>query len=46
MTEILERGDAEQVTTEGASGNTSYIPHHSVYHPRKPGKLQVVFAID
>lgn len=26
-----------------ASGNTWYIPHHDVYHPRKPRKLQVVF---
>lgn len=43
MTEILDRGDAEQVTMEGASGNTWYIPHHGVYHPRKPGKLRVVF---
>lgn len=43
MTEILERGDAEQVMTEGASGNTWYIPHHGVYHPRKSGKLRVVF---
>lgn len=31
------------MTTEGASGNTWYIPHHGVYHPRKPGKLRVVF---
>lgn len=43
MTEILEIGDAEQVMTEGASGNTWYIPHHGVYHPRKSGKLRVVF---
>lgn len=32
MTKILDRGDAEQVTTEGASGYTWYIPHHGVYH--------------
>lgn len=43
MTEILEIWDAEQVTTEVASGNTWYIPHHCVYYPRKPGTLQVVF---
>lgn len=43
MKEILERGDAEQVTTECASGNTWYIPHHGVYHPRKSRKLRVVF---
>lgn len=43
MTLILKRGNAEQVTTEGASGNTWYIPHHGLCHPRKPGKLRVVF---
>lgn len=24
-------------------GNTWYIPHHGVYHPRKPEKIRVVF---
>ncbi|XP_078321623.1 uncharacterized protein LOC111100747 [Crassostrea virginica] len=43
MKEILDRGDAEPVTADGSSGNTWYIPHHGVYHPRKPGKLRVVF---
>ena len=24
-------------------GKTWFIPHHGVYHPRKPGKIRVVF---
>ncbi|XP_062600914.1 uncharacterized protein LOC134262527 [Saccostrea cucullata] len=43
MREVLERGDAEPVSSDGVSGNTWYIPHHGVYHPKKPGKLRVVF---
>ncbi|XP_062614169.1 uncharacterized protein LOC134275907 [Saccostrea cucullata] len=43
MRDVLERGDAEPVSSDGVSGNTWYIPHHGVYHPRKPGKLRVVF---
>lgn len=42
MTEILESGNAEQVTTEGANGITWYISHHGVYHSRKHRKLRVV----
>ena len=26
-----------------AKGTAWYIPHHGVYHPRKPGKIRVVF---
>ncbi|XP_069134375.1 uncharacterized protein [Argopecten irradians] len=47
MKEILERGDAEVVDSDIKSreddGNIWYIPHHSVYHPKKPNKLRVVF---
>lgn len=43
MKEIIERGDVEEVYDDGTQGERWYIPHHGVYHPRKPTKLQVVF---
>ncbi|KAL4230450.1 hypothetical protein ACF0H5_010832 [Mactra antiquata] len=43
MNDIISRGDAELVKSEGVSGNEWYIPHHGVYHPRKPDKIRVVF---
>ena len=27
----------------GSIGRVNYVPHHGVYHPRKPGKIRVVF---
>ncbi len=42
MMDLIDRGDAE-VCTEGNDGEKWYIPHHGVYHPKKPGKLRVVF---
>lgn len=46
MTEIIERGYAERVPAEEISlnnGRVWYIPHHGVYHPKKPDKIRVVF---
>ena len=44
MSEILERGDAEKVPAQQVSvANSWYIPHHGVYHPKKPNKVRVVF---
>ncbi|XP_026054611.1 uncharacterized protein LOC113040501 [Carassius auratus] len=43
MEEVIERGDAEEVHDEGKDGEKWYIPHHGVYHPKKPDKLRVVF---
>ncbi|XP_072173968.1 uncharacterized protein [Diadema setosum] len=44
MNEILQRGDAEKVPAEELSvENKWYIPHHGVYHPKKPNKVRVVF---
>lgn len=40
MKEIMDRGDIEEASGEGPSW---YIPHHGVYHPRKPDKIRVVF---
>ena len=43
MKDIIERGDAEEVRAEGTFGEKWFIPHHGVYHPKKPEKLRVVF---
>lgn len=44
MNDIIDRGDAEVVNEdEGTSGEKWYIPHHGIYHPKKPDKLRVVF---
>jgi hypothetical protein len=43
MNEIIREGYAEKVPISDASTKTSwYIPHHGVYHPKKPNKLRVV----
>jgi hypothetical protein len=42
MEEILQRGDAEKVSNT-ATQTVWYIPHHGVYHPKKPGKIRVVY---
>jgi len=41
--DVLEKGEAEEVVNEGVPGRAWYIPHHGVYHPKKPQKLRVVF---
>lgn len=46
MSDIIDRGYAERVPAEEASlknGRVWYIPHHGVYHPKKPEKIRVVF---
>lgn len=43
MDEVIENGEAEGVIDEGKKGEKWYIPHHGVYHSKKPGKLRVVF---
>lgn len=43
MSEIIQRGDAEEVNDCGKEGETWYLPHHCVFHPKKPNKLRVVF---
>ena len=42
---LLMDGHAEEVpeTELNDIGNTWYLPHHGVYHPRKPSKIRVVF---
>ena len=43
MKEMIDRGDAETVPLNDSSGSHWYIPHHGVFHPKKPDKLRVVF---
>ncbi|KAL7870303.1 hypothetical protein SRHO_G00078000 [Serrasalmus rhombeus] len=43
MNEVIEREDAEEIRNDGVEGEKWYIPHHGVYHPKKPDKLHVVF---
>ncbi|XP_061563140.1 uncharacterized protein LOC133418464 [Cololabis saira] len=43
MVNVFKDGDAEEVHATPKDGNTWYIPHHGVYHPRKPEKIRVVF---
>lgn len=43
MEEVIKKGDAQEVKDDGKEGEKWYIPHHGVYHPKKPDKLRVVF---
>lgn len=43
MDEVISRGDAELTPTPTDGGTVWYLPHHGVYHPKKPDKLRVVF---
>ena len=43
MEEMLKRGDAEAVSSQGMNGEVWYIPHHGVYHTKQPKKIRVVF---
>ncbi|XP_070180041.1 uncharacterized protein [Littorina saxatilis] len=44
MSEIIESGHAEKIPRDEVENDRSwYIPHHGVYHDKKPGKIRVVF---
>ncbi|XP_026101642.1 uncharacterized protein LOC113072978 [Carassius auratus] len=43
MEETISKGDAEPAPTTFAGETEWYLPHHGIYHPRKPDKLRVVF---
>lgn len=43
MEEIIRKGDAEPALSLSEDETVWYIPHHRVYHPKKPDKLRVVF---
>ena len=42
MNTMLEDGDAERAGNDAVPGEVYYIPHHGVYHRKKPDKLRVV----
>ena len=45
MAKLLDNGHAEPVPNKDLNSNAMrwYLPHFGVYHPRKPGKIRVVF---
>ena len=46
VNEMTNKGYAEVVPAKDLDRNDGkvwYIPHHGVYHPKKPNKLRVVF---
>ena len=43
MSTILDNGYAVPCKSEPVEGKVWYIPHHGIYHPRKPNKIRVVF---
>ena len=43
MKNILNKGSAESCGSSSGSGKTWYLPHHGVYHPKKPNKIRIVF---
>ena len=46
MNEIFDGGFAEVVSPQSEAveeGKEWFLPYHGVYHPRKPGKIRVVF---
>ena len=46
VAEIVEKGYARKVPNEKLNRNDGrvwYLPHHGIYHPKKPNKIRVVF---
>ena len=46
MNDTIQKGFARKVPPDrlpARSGQVWYIPHHGVYHPKKPNKIRVVF---
>lgn len=43
MNKLFDKSYAKKVTSESIDGKTWYLPHHGVYHPKKPEKIRVVF---
>ena len=41
MDELLDKGYAERAPEK--VHNAWYLPHHGVFHPKKPGRLRIVF---
>ena len=45
MEEIIVKDYAKKSTMTATPGKTWYLPDHRVYHPKKPGKISVVFDL-
>ena len=43
MDDLFEKGHARKVPDDQRDSPAWYLPHHSVIHPQKPGKVRVVF---
>ncbi|XP_046708913.1 uncharacterized protein LOC124388391 [Silurus meridionalis] len=43
MKDMIKKGNAEPASPVTGQKTTWYIPHHGVFHPKKPEKLRVVF---
>ena len=46
INDMVDKGYAEKVPNEALKtedGKAWYVPHHGVYHPKKPEKIRVVF---
>jgi len=43
MRNVIDYGYAERVQDHNETDKVWYIPHHAVYHPKKPNKIRVVF---
>ena len=43
MEDYISKGYAAKVPEEEVNSMAWYIPHHAVTHPRKPGKVRIVF---
>ena len=46
VNEMIAKGYSQQVPDdrlEASPGKVWYLPHHGIYHPRKPQKIRVVF---
>ena len=41
--DLLQKGYAKKAPAPLLDGKTRYLPHHTVFHPAKPGKVHVVF---
>ena len=43
ISDLLQKGYAEEVPESDDKVVTWYIPHHPVFHPMKPDKVRIVF---
>ena len=43
MEDYISKGYAAKVPEEEVNSTAWYIPHHAITHPKKPGKVRIVF---